>query len=158
MSDQQVMRNFYSRMHLDESLNPPGMVHEKLPTVTKKIFARTKMGGTAIDSTHGAVNFGSLAFSGSHRQFTPGSYALRVIRRTLSVGSMASDGRVWWKLHHSRLGTIDSIGFRKADYSPWLHSSSPMAPLYALGPGTITMYWQSQKGTHRVSASMEGVF
>ena len=146
-----------TRRMLDRRLNPPAYVDEVRPTQTKHIFARTKQ-GTAIETATGAVNMGSIHFSGSHYDFSQGSYSFRAIRRTISIGSMASDGQCWWHLHHSRLGTVDSVGFRKNDSSPWVDKAAPMEPLYAFGPGTLTVRMQSLKGTHRVATSLEGIF
>ncbi len=157
MAEPEVVRAFVTRRLLDKRRDPWEYRDEELPTKTVHIFPRAKQ-GTAIDSIAGETKMGSINFSGSHYDFGPGSYSLRIIRRTITIGSMASDGQCWWHLHHSREGTIDSIGFRKNDYSPWIHHGNPMEPLYALGPGTITVIMESLKGTHRIASSLEGIF
>lgn len=129
----------------------------ELPTKTVHIFARTKQ-GTAIDQPAGEVNMGSLAFSGSHYDFNPGSFSLRIIRRSVGYGSMASNGQLEWCLHHSRLGTVEKLTFRSHTNSPRVDHGDPMAPLYSFGPGTVTVRMRSLKGTHRISSSMEGIF
>lgn len=133
------------------------MRDEEVPTVTLKIMKRGAAKGTAIDQTLGEVEMGSNYMSGSHYDFAPGSPSMRILRRTISIGSMATDGQVWWHLWHSRLGTVDSLGFRSNAQSPWISHGGPMNPLYALPPGTVKIIMQSLKGTHRVQTSMEAM-
>ena len=155
--DQQVSRENVTRRFLDPMRNPPEYVDESLPTQTVKIFKRNRI-GTAIDNSLGDLNFGSIQFTGSHYDFAPGSYSLRITRHTLGVGSPGGPGgQLWWKLHHSRMGTIDGIPMAAAR-GQITRDKSPMEPLYALGPGTITQYLRSLKGTWRVSTSLEGIF
>jgi len=155
--DQDVQRVSYTRKFLDKATNPWEYRDEELPTETIKIFQRTKQ-GTAIDNSLGDLNFGSVGFTGSHYDFAPGSYSLRVFRHNISVGSPGGPGgQLWYKLHHSRLGTIDAIAMNNAR-GQLTRDRSPMEPLYSLGPGTITQYLRSLKGTWRVSTSMEAVF
>ena len=154
---QKVERVSFTRRFLDRSKNPPEYVDEELPTVTRHIFAREKQ-GTAIEPASGALNMGSICFSGSHYDFGPGSCALRILRRTVSYGSMETGGQLNWHLRHSRLGTVESLSFHNADKSPLVDHGGPMNPLYSFGPGTITTYMQSVVGTHRIASSLEGIF
>ena len=150
-------RTIVTRKFLDEMRNPPEYVEERLPTKTSKIFTRTKM-GTCIDNSLGDINVGSIAFSGSHYEFSPGSYSLRITRHTLGIGSPGGPGaQLWWKLRHSRLGTIDAFGVA-ASRGYVERNRSPLEPIYSVGPGTITQYLRSLKGTWRVASSLEGVF
>ena len=166
MPEPEVSRQFISRKLLDKSRDPWEYVDQELPTKTKKIFSRTKL-GTIIDSASGAVNMGSVQFSGSHHDFAPGSYSFRVTRQSVYVGSMAPDAQLIWKLRHSREGTVDSIPFGRsgtmqAKYLRYGPSTplvkAPLEPIYAVGPGTLWTYFQSLKGTARVFSSLEGIF
>ena len=159
MADEnKVERANITRRFLDKATDPWSYVDQELPTVTKKIFIRTKM-GTAIDNSLGDINVGSLHFSGSHYDFAPGSYSLRITRQDIGIGSPGGPGgQLWWKLRHSRMGTIDAIPLTGNARDRLVRQGAPMEPLYSLGPGTITAYMRSLKGTHRVSSSMEGVF
>jgi hypothetical protein len=82
------------------------------------------------------------------------------------MGSMAPDSDAKWSLHHSREGTIDSFAFTRCGtmkfrQTPMLSDRSafggPMNPLYSFGPGTLTQYVSSYKGTVRAFASLEGI-
>ena len=171
--DQDVQRVSYTRRFLDESRNPPEYVDEKLPTKSVKIFARWKPGtlfDPEIHTTAAPLNMGSFQFSGSHYDFAPGSYALRITRRSVYVGS--TDRRnveVEWRLRHSRLGTIDTIPISLGTYTRVYRPNNwsleafgnPMAPLYTLPPGTIWSYFykgRSSRGSMRVYSSLEGIF
>lgn len=164
-NDEKIQRITQVRGFYDPMMNPPQYRDEELPTKTKHIFSRPKQ-GTLVDSNSGAMNMGSIEFSGSHYAFSPGSFSIRIIRRSAAVGSMDLNTDLWWKLHHSRLGTVDMLPFKQsgtlnAQYGvaqAYIDRGDPMRPVYALPPGTITHYFQSLKGTARVSASMEGVF
>jgi len=158
MDQQKVERISFTRRFLDKSRNPWEYTDEELPTKTVHVFIRTKM-GTRIDSSLGDINVGSIHFSGSHYDFGPGSYALRITRQDVGIGSPGGPGgQCWWKLHHSRLGTIDAIPLIGNDRDRLTRQGAPMEPLYSLGPGTITAYMLSLKGTHRVASSLEGIF
>ena len=155
--DQKVQRLNVTHRFLDKARNPWEYIDQELPTTTVKVFARRKM-GSAIDNSLGDVNFGSTQFTGSKYDFSPGSYSLRFTRHTIGVGSPGGPGgQFWWKLHHSRLGTIDAIPMASAR-GQIIRDKAPMEPLYVLPPGTVTQYLRSLKGTWRVSTSLEGVF
>ena len=157
MPDQKIDRVSFTRRFLDKSRNPWEYIDEELPTQTVKVFARGKM-GSAIDNSLGDTNYGSIHFTGSKYDFSPGSYSLRVTRHNIGVGSPGGPGaQLWWKLHHSRIGTLDAIAMNNAR-GQLIRDKNPMEPLYVLGPGTITQYFRSLKGTWRVSTSLEGVF
>jgi len=144
------------RRFLDKRTNPPSYVDEVLPTQTKQIFIRSKI-GTAIDNSLGDINVGSTYFSGSHYDFSPGTTSLRVTRHVVGIGSPGGPGgQLWWKLRHSRLGTVDGIAFASAR-GQLIRDKAPMEPLYAFGPGTISAYLRSLKGTWRVASSLESV-
>lgn len=163
MRNQKVQKFSLSRLFFDRRRNPPEYVPEELPTQTAHIFIRTKQ-GTMIDSSHGETKMGSVYFTGSHYDFAPGTYSLRIIRRNAAVGSQPSHSIAWWKLHHSRLGTVDAIPFRApgtvTGIGVQVHETlgGPKNPVYAFGPGTITHIMYSSRGSIRVSASMEGIF
>lgn len=162
---QNVGMNTGVKLYLDKMANPWQYREAELPTQTKHIMSRPKQ-GTIIDSNSGALNMGSLYFSGSHYDFGPGSTSIRIIRRTAAIGSMSLNTDAWWKLHHSRLGTVDALPFKQsgtlnAQYGvaqAYNDRGGPLNPIYAFPPGTLTHYMQSLKGTARVSASMEGIF
>jgi len=154
--DQQVDRASFTPRFLDRMRNPPEYVDQELPTKTFKLFKRRFMGGTMIDSTHSAVNFGSIEFSGSQHEFSPGSYSLRITRQHMGLGSVSSGAQAYWHLFHSRLGTIDTIPFQAVARLNTV--ADPMAPVYSLGPGTITIYWRTRKGSVRPFSSLEGIF
>lgn len=169
---QKVDRLSFTRRFLDRMKNPPEYVDEELPTKTVKIFSRNKSPGTLLDPavyTDGTpVIVGSIQFTGSHYDFAPGSYSLRVFRRSVYVGSHATykTTRAEWKLRHSREGTIDTIPFfigtRVTEQSHKVIDASllgaPMRPIYSLGPGTIWTYFHKIQGTLRVYSNLEGVF
>jgi len=166
---QKVERVSFTRRFLDRSKNPPEYVDEELPTRTVKIFSRKKQ-GTVFAGTTSVINMGSIHFSGSHYDFSPGSSSLRIIRRSVHMGSVALDNNIEqeWVLRHSREGTVDKIpfflgtqvaadrrGLNRTDAETF---GGPMNPLYVLGPGTIWTYFKAFRGTARVYSSLEGVF
>lgn len=173
MPEQQVQRLSTTTRHLDKSRDPWEYVDAELPTVAVRIFSRRKQ-GTIFDPgvfTPGTpMIMGSIHFTGSHYDFAPGSYALRITRRSVYIGS--TDRRnveIEWRLRHSREGTVDAIplvlGTYTRTYRPnnWQAEAfgNPMAPLYTFGPGTLWAYFhrgRSSRGTMRVYSSLEGVF
>ena len=166
--DQKVDRVSFTRRFLDRMKNPPEYVDEEIPNKTVQIFKRAYGRGTVIHGQIGTVMMGSIQFSGSHYDFGPGSYSLRVIRRSVYVGSVmpTRNTELEWMIHHSRKGTIDaipfSLGTQVANRSRMTLNvearGGPMNPIYALPPGTITTYFQSRRGSARVYSSLEGVF
>jgi len=158
MSEPEVEREFTTRRRLDKRRDPWEYVDEELPTKTVHIFKRT-LQGTSIDSNVGETEMGSIEFSGSHYDFGPGSYALRIIRQSIGVGSFnpgAGAGLIDWVLHHSREGTIDAIPFTSAGRLNQV--GGPERPIYALGPGTISVRFNPRAGTVRIFSSLEGIF
>jgi len=168
MNDQKVERVSFTRRFLDEMRNPPEYVDEKLPTKTVQIFKRAFGRGTVVHGQIGTVEMGSIHFSGSHYDFGPGSYSLRVTRRSVYVGSVmpTRNTELEWMLHHSRKGTLDAIPFFLGTQVPNTRRvpldaearGGPMSPIYSLSPGTITTYFQSRRGSARVYSSLEGIF
>lgn len=165
-ADQKVQRVNFTRRFLDRMRNPPEYVDEELPTKTVKIFSRNKQ-GTILDSNSGLTNMGSIHFSGSHYDFAPGSSSLRVIRRSVHIGSRVSYGANYeWKLRHSREGTVDMIPFYlgtrvQSSRNTLARSEAlggPMNPIYAFGPGTVWTYFNPRQGSARVYSSLEGIF
>ena len=170
MPDQKVDRINFTRRFLDKMRNPPEYVDEELPTKTVKIFSREKQGTILAGSLSGATQFnmGSMEFTGSHYDFAPGSYALRITRRSVYIGSVMSNRNTnfEWKLRHSRLGTIDMIPMfigtqaanrRSGDWKAEAFGG-PMNPIYSLPPGTLWTYFRGRSGSARVYSSLEGVF
>lgn len=166
METQKWTRRFYDRMR-----NPPGMVDEEVPTKTVHIFAREKYGD---DLDGGGVaagaefKFGSVHFTGSHYDLAPGSYSLRIIRRSVYIGSIMSDRntQAQWGLWHSREGTIDAIPFflgiqaanrRAGDWKSEAFGG-PLNPLYSVGPGTVVSIITAKRGTIQAFSSLEGIF
>lgn len=165
--DQKVDRVSFTRRFLDKRRNPWEYIDEELPTTTVKIFSRKKQ-GTILDSSSGLTIMGSIYFSGSHYEFDPGTYSLRVIRRSVYVGSIMPTRNTnhEWKLRHSREGTVDMIPFfigtqvansNRNRVEPSEARGGPMNPLYTFGPGTIWAYWNPRSGTARVYSSLEGI-
>lgn len=168
MAEPEVERTFVTRRFLDKRRDPWEYVPEELPTKTVKIFSRNKQ-GTIVDATLGLTNMGSIAFSGSHYDFGPGSFSLRVIRRSVYIGSVRPDVNTEfeWMLRHSREGTVDMIPFFLGTQlanvhraREWLSEArgGPMNPIYAFGPGTIFTYFNPRRGSARVYSSLEGIF
>lgn len=165
MPDPEVSRNFTTRRFLDRRQDPPSYVDDELPTKTVKIFSRNKE-GTIFAGTTSLINMGSIHFSGSHYDFGPGTFSLRIIRRSVYVGS-AGPALVdlEWRLRHSREGTIDVIPFylgtpaskRTPAARERVAQGGPMNPIYSFGPGTLWTYFKSRAGTVRVYSSLEGV-
>ena len=167
MAEPKVNRISSTRRFLDKSRNPWEYVDEELPTVPTRIFSRNKQ-GTILSSEDGLTIMGSKYFSGSHYDFGPGSFALRITRRSVYIGSVmpTRNTEIEWKLRHSRDGTVDMIPFflgsrlaniRRGAWSAEARGA-PMSPIYSFGPGTIWTYFQPRRGTARVYSSLEGVF
>ena len=165
MPGPEVQRVSFTRRAYDRRRNPPEYIDEELPTQTVKIFARRKA-GTAVHGQIGTVNMGSIYFSGSHYDFAPGTYSLRIIRRSVYVGSVmpTRNTELEWSLRHSREGTVDVIPFflgtqKVHQTRAWLSEArgGPLNPIYAFGPGTLWTYFRSKRGTARVYSSLEGV-
>ena len=167
MPDQKVDKVILTRRFLDKAANPWEYRDEELPTKTVQIFKRAYGRGTVIHGQIGTVMMGSIQFSGSHYDFGPGSYSLRVTRRSVYVGSVmpTRNTELEWMIHHSRKGTLDAIPFFLGTQVPNLRSvpigketlGGPMNPIYSLSPGTITTYFQSRRGSARVYSSLEGI-
>ena len=165
--DQKVDRVSFTRRFLDKSRNPWEYVDEEVPTKTVKIFKRGCANGTMIDGLSGTLSVGSIQFSGSHYDFGPGSYSLRVTRRSVYVGSVMPSRNLEaeWSLWHSREGTIDVIPFFLGTQVPNLRGvpigaearGGPMNPIYSFGPGTINTFFSSRRGSARVYSSLEGI-
>lgn len=167
-NDQKVERVITTRRFLDKRRNPWEYVDEELPTTSVHIFSRKKQ-GTLLDSGIGLSIMGSIQFTGSNYDTAPGSFSLRITRRSVYIGSrpLGVNTELEWKLRHSRLGTVDAIPFflgtqlaraRLPQNSEAVAQGNPMAPIYAFGPGTLWHYINPRRGTFRVYASMEGVF
>ena len=161
MPEPEVQKSIVTIQRLDKRRNPPEYVGEELPTTTVKIFSRGKQ-GTILSLADGPTIMGSIQFTGSYYEFAPGSYSLRVIRRSVYIGSeMSGKLNFEWKLRHSRLGTVDAIPFYKGSVPASRSAEAfgdPLRPLYAFGPGTVWHYFNPRIGTARVYASLEGVF
>ena len=166
MNEQKVERVSFTRRYLDRMRNPPEYVDEELPTKTVKIFSRNKQ-GTILSSASGLTNMGSIHFSGSHYDFGPGSYSLRVTRRSVHIGSAVTyNTEVEWMLRHSREGTVDMIPFfigtqlnyRRTGEKRTEARGGLMNPIYSFGPGTLWSYFKPRRGTVRVYSSLEGAF
>ncbi|MBA7711021.1 hypothetical protein ES703_119971 [subsurface metagenome] len=167
MNEQKVERLSFTRRYLDRMKNPPEYVDEELPTKTVKIFKRGYANGTMIDGLSGTLSVGSIEFSGSHYDFGPGSFSLRIMRRSVYVGSVmvGRNLELEWAMHHSREGTIDVIPFFLGTQVPNLRGipigaevlGGPMNPIYSLGPGTINTFFSSRRGSARVYSSLEGI-
>lgn len=171
---QQVERISMTRRFLDRTKNPPEYVDEELPTKTVRIFSRNKIGtlfDPAINTPGTPLVVGSIQFSGSHYDFAPGSYALRILRRSVYIGSVeARNTSIEWLLRHSREGTVDGIPFYVGTHTAYRLGvdrpasevlGGPMNPIYAFGPGTVWAYFHRKSfmhGTFRVYSSLEGVF
>jgi len=168
MPDQKVQRVNITRRFLDKAVNPWEYREEELPTETSKIFKRAYGRGTVVHGQIGTVMMGSIQFSGSHYDFSPGSYSLRITRRSVYVGSVmpTRNTELEWLLYHSRLGTVDAIPFFLGTQVPNHRSvpvgaevkGDPKRPIYSLPPGTISTFFQSRRGSARVYSSLEGVF
>jgi len=168
MPEPEVSRQFVTRKSLDKSRDPWEYVDEVLPTETVKVFKRAYGRGTVIHGQIGTVMMGSIQFSGSHYDFGPGSYSLRVIRRSVYVGSVmpTRNTELEWMIHHSQIGTLDAIPFFLGTQVPNTRMvplgmearGGPRNPIYSLGPGIITTYFQSRRGSARVYSSLEGIF
>ena len=170
MPEPEVSRQFVTKKFLDKSRDPWEYVDQELPTQTKRIFSRAKQ-GTIIDSASGAMNMGSVQFSGSHYDYAPGSYSFRVTRRVAAVGSASLNHDIYWMLRHSQEGTLDVLPFKQSVITGIGGSAStvvqsprvleaiggPMNPIYSFGPGIITAYFRSRKGSARVSSLIEGI-
>ena len=161
MPEPEVQKSIVTIQRFDKRRNPPEYVGEELPTTTVKIFSRRKQ-GTILSLGDGLTIMGSIQFTGSHYDFAPGSFSLRVTRRSVYIGSAAPGAFSFeWKLRHSREGTVDAIPFYKGSVPAYRSAEAfgnPLAPLYAFGPGTLWHYFNPRKGTARVYASLEGVF
>jgi hypothetical protein len=162
---QKIERSNNTIRRLDKMGNPPVYRDEELPTQMKFVFSRKKQ-GTALSSDKGAVNMGSIAFSGSSYEAAPGSYSMRITKRTVCAGSMSTNTDAWYKLWHSRLGTVEMLPFKQAGTMNNSYGlaqkheaiGGPLNPVYSFPPGTLIQYIESRKGTIRVSATLQGFF
>ena len=173
MDQQKVNRINTTRRFLDKRKNPWEYIDEVLPTQTKKIFSRQKQGtlwDPSVFTPGTPMIMGSMQFSGSHYDTSPGTFSLRVFRRSVSIGSHDyRNVEVEWALRHSREGTVDKIPimvgtrvYNRYNSQPTRIETlgGPMNPIYAFGPGTLWAYFhhgRSTRGTMRVYSSMEGI-
>jgi len=165
-NDQKVQRLSTTFRYYDRRRNPPEYVEAELPTQTVKIFSRNKQ-GTILDSSSGLTIMGSIYFSGSHYDKAPGTFSMRVVRRSVYVGSIMPTRNTnhEWMLRHSREGTVDMIPFflgtQVANRSRMTLNvealGDSMKPIYAFGPGTLWTYWNPRSGTARVYSSLEAL-
>lgn len=167
MNEQKVERISFTRRFLDRSKNPPEYVDEELPTKTVRIFKRGFHTGTVIDGQLGEAEMGSIEFSGSHYDFGPGSYSLRITRREVFIGSIMPGRNLEaeWSLWHSREGTVQKIPFFLGTQVANLRAvpigekayGGPLNPIYSFGPGTLKVIMEAQRGSARVYSSLEGI-
>jgi len=142
--DQKVERVSQTRRHLDKQKDPWEYVDEELPTTTIKL--KGAAGRVSTRAPLGTAAEGSYRITGSHYDFSPGTYSLRVTR--LSVGVMGStnfQGTLFqWHLRHSRQGTIDVLTF--GAQGRVFERGDRMRPIYSAGPGTLFWGWDTFKG------------
>lgn len=167
--DQKVDKVVYTRRFLDKQKNPWEYVDEELPTTTIKLKGAARR--VVTRTPRGTAAEGSYRITGSHYDFAPGTYSLRITRLSLSaVGSPpAASGSVYqWHLRHSRLGTIDvktlhapAPGVARSGESRIDLLGGPQNPIYAVGPGTLLWGWDAVRswlGTQvSLSQSMEAI-
>lgn len=143
MSDESVKRVIQSRKLLDKRRNPPAMVDEELPTLTKNLLV-LKRG--RVRAPRGTI-VGSFYLTGSVRPLSaPGSFSFRVTRLSLATGSRNME----WAIRHSRNGTYDVISFPNPGQETRL--GGPMNPIYAFGPGSVLWGWLGDAGAGMGSA------
>ena len=152
--DQKVQRVITTRRYLDKRRDPWEYVDDELPTTT--INLRGALKRVSVRAPRGTVAEGSYRITGTHYDFGPGTYSLRITRLSLSaVGSPpASAGTVYqWHLRHSRQGTIDvhvlqqrPAGAGGAGNDRVVLMGDARRPVYVLGPGTAFWGWDTFKG------------
>lgn len=147
-----IDRVVVSKRFRDPQIDPPMFQDEELPTLSKTLRGAQRKGRERLP--HGSA-LGSLRLTGSQREFSPGSYSLRVTRVSLSTGSR----NMAWFIRHNRVGTVDVVDFP----APGQHYvvGAPMEPIYAFGPGTVIYGWLGDPtggfgSTAWVSQHMEG--
>jgi hypothetical protein len=146
--DRLVNRQFVTRKFRDNILDPPRFVDEEIPSVTVKLPYRSLAGRKRAPlGTH----TGTYYITGTHYDSYPGSYGLRITR--LSVYSGSRD--VIWRLHHSRVGTVEEIYFPAAGQE--IQIGGPRNPIMALGPGTISFGFLNAGSAHWLGYHLEGV-
>ena len=168
MREQEVQRTSTTHRRLDKRRDPWEYVDDELPTTTihlkgpaRRVVTRTPRGTNAE---------GSYRVTGSHYDFNPGTYSLRITRLSLSaVGSPPSaSGSVYqWHLRHSRTGTIDVVVLPAP--KPGVANEAavvdrrggPQNPVYVVGPGTLSWGWDAVRGWMgtqvSLSQSMEAI-
>ena len=154
MKEQKVDRLSVTRRFLDKRRDPQEYVDEELPTTTLKLKGALRRVSTRAPI--GTVAEGSYRVTGSHYDFSPGTYSLRVIRLSLAaVGSPSSSrGTVYqWHIRHSRQGTVDVQVLQVSGAQSGRVTGDrvdlrggPHNPVYAFGPGTVFWGWDTFKG------------
>ena len=146
--EQSVDRTSTTKRFLDKRRNPWEYVDEELPTTTIKRGLPEKVGRAR--APHGTA-IGSYRITGSHYDFSPGTYSLRVTRLSVACGSREA----CWAIRHSRTGTADIIYFPAAGQETRL--GNPLAPVYAFGPGTVMWQFLDVGSAYWMSSHIEGV-
>lgn len=147
MTEQKVDRVNFTKRFLDKQKNPWEYRDEELPTVTVKLKGAARR--VVTRAPLGTAAEGSYRITGSHYDFSPGTYSLRVTRvHVAAIGTTDSgyQGTVYqWHIRHSRQGTIDVIGLGPGHRDVTLQGDS-MKPVYSAGPGTLFWGWDTFKG------------
>ena len=148
MPEPEVRREFITRKFIDKARDPWEYVDEELPTTTVKLPYRSLAGRKrAPQGTH----TGTYYIKGTHYDFGPGTFSLRITRLSVFAGSR----EVTWRLHHSRKGTLDVIYFPAAGQESRL--ASPLKPVFSVGPGTLSFGFLEAGSAYWSGYHMEGV-
>lgn len=145
--DQEVQRVSHTSKFLDKQRDPWEYMDEELPTTTLKLKGALRR--VATRAPLGTVAEGSYRVTGSHYDFAPGTYSLRITRvHVAAIGTTDGgfQGTVFqWHLRHSRQGTIDVLALSAGHRDVFLQGG-PRTPIYSIGPGTLFWGWDTFKG------------
>ena len=143
-----ITRDFVTQKFRDDALDPPRYVEEEIPSQTVKLPIRSQAGRKRAPlGTH----TGTFYMKGSHYDASPGTYGLRIFRMSVFSGSR----EVIWRLHHSRIGTVEEIYFPAAGQE--IQLGGPRNPICALPPGTLSFGFLNAGSAHWLGYHMEGV-
>ena len=123
-----INRPFTTPRYLDPALDPPAYRDFSFPTVTTTFRGPIRRG--VVRAPRGSIP-GSTYLGGTNYISAPGTYSLRITRRSIFSGSRNQR----WMIRHSRVGTVDVIPFVSPGWQETV--GDQMAPIYVFGPGTV---------------------
>jgi len=142
-------RDFSTQRYLDPAKNPPEYIDRELQVVTVKMLGAERR-GAYVKSQQGTDSagplIGSYMIGGSHYDFAPGTYSLRITRLNVGVTVAGNNARVGtpdfgpgtiyaWVARHSREGTLMVLQFPEPAQVNLAGNWDN--PIMSMGPGTF---------------------